>query len=49
MRIIKIHKIEAYKVFCLFSNGESRIIDFNKLLKKWNVTEGDSEYPLLKR
>lgn len=47
-RIVKIHKIDGYKVFCLFSNGESRIIDFQKVFKKWNVAEGDIEYPLLK-
>ncbi|MEZ4773440.1 MAG: helix-turn-helix transcriptional regulator [Bacteroidia bacterium] len=47
-RIIRIHKIEGYKVFCLFNNGESRIIDFQKLFAQWNVSEKDREYPLLK-
>jgi hypothetical protein len=27
-RIIKIHKIEGFKVYCLFNNGDSRVIDF---------------------
>ena len=47
-RIIKIHKIVSYKVYCLFNNGESRIIDFEKLFKKWNVQNKDVEYPLVR-
>ena len=47
-RIINIHTIEGYKVFCLFNNGESRIIDFKKLFDEWGVKEGDLEYPLVK-
>ncbi len=47
-RIIKIHKIEGYKIYCLFNNGESRIIDFKKLFKEWSVTKDDVEYPLMK-
>jgi DNA-binding XRE family transcriptional regulator len=46
-RIIKIHKIEDYKIFALFSNGESRIVDFARLLEQWNVTKTDVEYPLV--
>lgn len=46
-RIIKIHKIEGYKIFCLFNNGESRVIDFQKLFNKWGVEKGDLEYPLV--
>ena len=46
-RIIKIHKLEGYKVFGLFNNGESRIIDFEMLFKKWKVGEDDLEYPLM--
>lgn len=45
-RIIKIHKIEGYKVYCLFNNGESRIIDFKELFNDWGVSEEDLEYPL---
>ena len=47
-RIIKIHKIDAYKVYCLFNNGEHRIIDFKQLFHKWNVKKGDVEYPLIR-
>lgn len=45
-RIVKIHKIEGYKVFVLFNNGESRIIDFSILFKLWNIDKSDIEYLL---
>ena len=47
-RIIKIHKIKGYQVYCLFNNGESRIIDFEQLFKQWKIKKGDIEYPLKK-
>lgn len=47
-RIIKIYKIDGYKVHCLFSNGESRIIDFEKVFKDWNIKQSDIEFPLVK-
>ena len=47
-RIIKIHKIKDFKIFCLFNNGESRIIDFNQLFVKWNTKKGDLEYVIMK-
>lgn len=31
----------------MFNNGESRVLDFEKIFKQWNVTESDFEYPLL--
>jgi DNA-binding XRE family transcriptional regulator len=43
-RILRIHQIEGFKVFCLFNNGESRIIDFESLFKKWEVNPSDIEY-----
>jgi len=46
-RIVKIHKVNGYKVFALFNNGESRVIDFKKLFKDWGVKKGDLEYPLV--
>ncbi len=45
-RILKIHEIDGFKVFCLFNNGESRIIDFAKIFDKWHIEKGDLEYPL---
>jgi len=47
-RIVKIHKVKDYQIYCLFNNGESRIIDFKELFKKWKVKKGDIEYPLKK-
>lgn len=47
-RIIKINRVDGYKVSCLFNNGESRVIDFKKLFEKWNIQEGHPAYPLLK-
>jgi len=46
-RIIKIHKVEGYKLYCLFNNGESRLIDFEKLFQEWKVKAGDLEYKLV--
>ncbi len=31
----------------MFNNGESRILDFEKLFKQWGIAENDIEYPLL--
>lgn len=46
-RIIKIHKITGLTVQCMFNNGESRILDFEKIFQKWEIGENDIEYPLL--
>ena len=46
-RIVKIEKISGHKIQCMFNNGESRLLDFAKIFKQWNVTENDFEYPLL--
>jgi DNA-binding XRE family transcriptional regulator len=45
-RIIKIHQVDGYKVWCLFNNGQSRIIDFEEVFRKWNVKAGDLEFIL---
>lgn len=45
--IVKIHKIENYQLFCLFNNGESRVIDFEQLFKKWKISEQHIAYPLV--
>jgi len=47
-RIVKIHTVKDYKVYCLFNNGESRIIDFLDLFANWEVKKDDIEYPLKK-
>ncbi len=46
-RILQIINIENHKIYCAFNNGEYRIIDFQKLLKKWNTQKNSFEYPLL--
>jgi DNA-binding XRE family transcriptional regulator len=46
-RIVKIEKISGHKIQCMFNNGESRVLDFVKIFKQWNVTKNDFEYPLL--
>jgi DNA-binding XRE family transcriptional regulator len=46
-RIVKIETISGHKIQCMFNNGESRLLDFEKIFKQWNVTENDFEYPLL--
>jgi len=46
-RIVKIEKIVGHIIQCMFNNGESRILDFEKIFKQWNVADNDFEYPLL--
>jgi DNA-binding XRE family transcriptional regulator len=31
----------------MFNNGESRMLDFQKIFSDWNISETDIEYPLL--
>lgn len=45
-RIVKIHKVEGFKIYCLFNNGESRIIDFNRLFQKWKIDKKDLEWTI---
>lgn len=46
-RIVKIEKVTGHNIQCMFNNGESRMLDFEKIFKEWNVSENDFEYPLL--
>jgi len=48
-RILKIDKIEDFKIFCIFNNGQRRIIDFDKIFKDWEIKQSDIEYPLLNK
>jgi len=45
-RIIKIEKINVFKIQCMFNNGESRLLDFKKIFNVWNISEEDIEYKL---
>jgi len=47
-RIVKIHEVVDYNIYCLFNNGESRVIDFEKVFTTWSVKKGDIEFPLKK-
>ncbi len=46
-RIIKIENVEEYKIQCMFNNGESRLLDFKKIFRDWNISKEDIEYQLL--
>lgn len=46
-RILKIQRIEDFQIYCMFNNGESRILDFKKIFADWKITKDDIEYPLL--
>ncbi len=46
-RIIKIETVSDHKIQCMFNNGESRLLDFNKIFSAWNISDNDFEYPLL--
>ncbi|MCO6478423.1 MAG: helix-turn-helix transcriptional regulator [Phaeodactylibacter sp.] len=46
-RIIKLHKIDGFKVFCAFNTGEHRVIDFARLFEKWNYKEDPFRSKLL--
>jgi len=46
-RIIKIEEIDKFKIQCMFNNGESRLLDFEKIFNDWKITDKDIEYSLL--
>jgi len=48
-RVIKIERIDGFKIFCMFNNGESKLIDFNSIFKEWKLTPNDIEFPLLEK
>jgi DNA-binding XRE family transcriptional regulator len=45
-RILKIEKIDNLKIYVVFNNGETRLLDFAKILKEWGVQESDIESKL---
>ena len=47
-RILKIKTIKGFSIYCIFNNGETRVIDFKKLFSKWKIAKNDPEYLLLK-
>ncbi len=46
-RIESISKVDGFRVYCVFSTGEHRVIDFEKLFAEWGVKPDDMEYMLL--
>ena len=46
-RILKINSVKGFNVSCIFNNGETRIIDFQKLFDDWKINKKDPEYLLL--
>jgi len=46
-RILKIDKIDGFKIVCTFNNGQRRLLDFNKIFEDWVITERDAEHKLL--
>ena len=47
-RIVKIHETKDFKISCLFNNGESRIIDFEKLFRKWHIDKNHIAHKITK-
>lgn len=49
-RILKITNVENFKIYCVFNNGDFRIIDFNLIFKEWEIKskKDDFRYSLLK-
>lgn len=45
-RIIRIHEVNNFKISCLFNNGESRIINFKELFRKWKITTSNIEFAI---
>ncbi len=45
-RILSIDKIEGLQIYVVFNNGETRKLDFQKVLEGWNIGENDIEYKL---
>lgn len=45
-RILNIEKIDGFKIYVIFNNGETRLLDFNRILKDWGVKNTEIEYKL---
>ncbi len=46
-RILKIKSVRNFTISCVFNNGETRDIDFNRLFNKWKLKNSDPEFALL--
>jgi hypothetical protein len=45
-KVTEIIKIEPFKITCRWSNGEIRVIDFEPIIKKWNLQTNELSYKL---
>lgn len=45
-KVTEIIKIEPFKIICRWSNAEIRVIDFDPIIKKWNLQPDDSSYKI---
>lgn len=45
-RILKIEKIQGFKIYVIFNNGETRLLDFARILKDWDIQDSDIESKL---
>lgn len=48
-RILKIEKIDGFTLYCMFNNGETRLIDFKMIFQEWKLRPEDKEYILLQK
>jgi len=48
-RILKINRIDGFKIIAMFNNGESRIIDFRKLLADIGTKENSPAFVLFNK
>ncbi len=48
-RILQINAVKAFKIYCVFNNGEHRFIDFTSFFEEWQLAQHpeDFRYSLL--
>lgn len=44
--ISRILKVERFEITCLWNTGETKVIDFEKLFKEWDLQPDDIDYAL---
>jgi DNA-binding XRE family transcriptional regulator len=48
-RILKIVSVDGFKITCIFNNGETRLIDFERLFSKWKPKSREPAYKLQRK
>jgi len=41
-RLLKINKVDGFKIYCNFSSGEYRVIDLSKFVKEYDLSNDDT-------